>query len=235
MPPDFALWLTLISSNYPCLEHIFMVPACSSHWSSTVFGYKVVKHLHVTSWPHNELVKLTMLWTTGPRSRNGCKHSLHSEQFRKTHSEDYFYLQKTKSKCSLAIYVMCVTSRTALHTDTWGQLVLLTTTLNNKTCINTSRQVLEKTIFAINAIFTQDNNLSKTKIEGSMQKTNATCSKCKTNLIVWGQNPERKVTLNILGTSWQPVSIGRKFNSEQYLGGCQLEIFDLYGAPCNRR
>ena len=25
--------------------------------------------------------------------------------------------------------------------------------------------------------------------------------------IVWGQNPERKVTLNILGTSWQPVSI----------------------------
>ena len=26
MPPDLALWLTLISSNYPCLEHIFMVP-----------------------------------------------------------------------------------------------------------------------------------------------------------------------------------------------------------------
>ena len=31
----------------------------------SVFGYKVVKHL--TSWPLNELVKLTMLWTTGPR------------------------------------------------------------------------------------------------------------------------------------------------------------------------
>ena len=31
----------------------------------SVFGYnKVVKHL--TSWPLNELVKLTMLWTTGP-------------------------------------------------------------------------------------------------------------------------------------------------------------------------
>ena len=29
------------------------------------FGYKAVKHL--TSWPLNELVKLTMLWTTGPR------------------------------------------------------------------------------------------------------------------------------------------------------------------------
>ena len=25
MPPDLALWLTLISSNYPCLKHIFMV------------------------------------------------------------------------------------------------------------------------------------------------------------------------------------------------------------------
>ena len=30
-----------------------------------VFGYKVIKHLR--SWPLNELVKLTMLWTTGPR------------------------------------------------------------------------------------------------------------------------------------------------------------------------
>ena len=71
-----------------------------------------------------------------------------------------------------------------ISTDTWGQLALLTTTLNHKTCINTSRQVLEKTLFAINAIFTQDNNLSKTKVEGSLQKTNATCSKCKTNLIL---------------------------------------------------
>ena len=26
MPLDLALWFTLISSNYPCLEHIFMVP-----------------------------------------------------------------------------------------------------------------------------------------------------------------------------------------------------------------
>ena len=25
IPPHLALWLTLISSNYPCLEHIFMV------------------------------------------------------------------------------------------------------------------------------------------------------------------------------------------------------------------
>ena len=30
----------------------------------SVFGYKAAKHL--TSWPLNELVKLTMLWTTVP-------------------------------------------------------------------------------------------------------------------------------------------------------------------------
>ena len=79
------------------------------------------------------------------------------------------------------------------YTDTWGQLVLLTTTLNHKTCINTSRQVLEKTLFAINAIFTQD-NLSKTKVVGSQQKTNATCSKCKTNLILTYRHRSRRPT-----------------------------------------
>ena len=26
MPPDLALWLTFVSSNYPSLEHIFVVP-----------------------------------------------------------------------------------------------------------------------------------------------------------------------------------------------------------------
>ena len=26
MPPDLALWLALIISNFPCLEHILMVP-----------------------------------------------------------------------------------------------------------------------------------------------------------------------------------------------------------------
>ena len=62
-----------------------------------------------------------------------------------------------------------------LTKDTRGQLVLLTTILNHKTSINTSKQVLEKTLFAMNAIFTQDNNLSKPKVEGSLQKTNATC------------------------------------------------------------
>ena len=30
----------------------------------SVFGYKVIKHL--TTWPLNELVKLTLLWTMGP-------------------------------------------------------------------------------------------------------------------------------------------------------------------------
>ena len=34
----------------------------------SVFGYKFIKHL--TSWPLNQLVKLTALWTTGPRTVN---------------------------------------------------------------------------------------------------------------------------------------------------------------------
>ena len=41
----------------------------NTHFSAeniSVFGYKVV--IHLTSGPHNELVKLTMLSTTGPRS-----------------------------------------------------------------------------------------------------------------------------------------------------------------------
>ena len=82
--------------------------------------------------------------------------------------------------------------RAVRSTDTWGQLVLLTTTHNHKTCMNTSRQVLEKALFTINAIFTQDNNLSKTKVEGSVQKTNATYSKCKTNLMLTYLHRSRK-------------------------------------------
>ena len=35
----------------------------------TFFGYKVFKHL--MSWSLNELVKLTMLWTTGPWTSTG--------------------------------------------------------------------------------------------------------------------------------------------------------------------
>ena len=84
---------------------------------------------------------------------------------------------------SIELHFICICSLVE-HTDTWGQLVLLSTTLNHKTCINTTRQVLEKTLSAINAILTQDNNLSKTKVEGFLQKTNAMCSKCKTNLIL---------------------------------------------------
>ena len=52
----------------------------------------------------------------------------------------------------------------------------LTTTLNSITCINTFGHGLKKkTLFAINALFTKDNNLSKTKVGGSLQKTIATC------------------------------------------------------------
>ena len=91
-------------------------------------------------------------------------------------------IELSKDRFACQIFNCCQSDTNA--TDTWGQLVLLTTILNHKTCINTSRQVLEKTLFAINAIFTQDNNLSKTKVEGSLQKPNATCSKFKTNLIL---------------------------------------------------
>ena len=40
MPPDLTFLPTLIGSNYPCLELIFMEPACSSHWSSTAITSK---------------------------------------------------------------------------------------------------------------------------------------------------------------------------------------------------
>ena len=52
-------------------------------------------------------------------------------------------------------------------------------TLPHKTRFNTSGQGFKKTLFAINAIFTKDNNLSKTKVGGSLHKTNAACSKCE--------------------------------------------------------
>ena len=45
----------------------FLSKKCKMYFSTkniSVFGYKVVKYLR--SWPLNELVKLTMLWTTGP-------------------------------------------------------------------------------------------------------------------------------------------------------------------------
>ena len=39
MPPDMALCLNLISSNYPCLEHICMVPKVFGPLKSTVFSF----------------------------------------------------------------------------------------------------------------------------------------------------------------------------------------------------
>ena len=36
-----AQWVTLTSSNYPCLEHSFMVPKCLSHMSSVVLFISV--------------------------------------------------------------------------------------------------------------------------------------------------------------------------------------------------
>ena len=45
----------------------------------SVFGYKVVKHF--TSWPLNELVKLTMLWTTGPWSESALLAQTYLSQY----------------------------------------------------------------------------------------------------------------------------------------------------------
>ena len=40
LPPDLELWLTLIRSNYPCLEHNFIVPKVFEPFSFTVFCWK---------------------------------------------------------------------------------------------------------------------------------------------------------------------------------------------------
>ena len=62
-------------SNMPICQY-FLLKNVRRFWTAkaslifstkiSVFDYRVVKHL--TSWPLNEFVKLTMLWTTGPRS-----------------------------------------------------------------------------------------------------------------------------------------------------------------------
>ena len=49
--------------GYKVIKHLTSWPTSSTK-NISMFGYKVVKHL--TSWPLNELVKLRMLWTTGP-------------------------------------------------------------------------------------------------------------------------------------------------------------------------
>ena len=64
---------TLIST----IHHYFLLKKCEncksfSHFfikNISVFGYKIVKHL--ASWPLNELIKLTMLWTTVPWKSKG--------------------------------------------------------------------------------------------------------------------------------------------------------------------
>ena len=64
---------TLISNihQYFCWKNVrsFCSAKASLIFSArniSVFGYKMVKHL--MSWSLNELIKLTMLWTTGPRT-----------------------------------------------------------------------------------------------------------------------------------------------------------------------
>ena len=64
-------FLTYISQIFQYFGRKNLRSFCTAKTFS-VFGYKVVKHL--TSWPLNELFKLPMLWTTGPRyfRKNVC-------------------------------------------------------------------------------------------------------------------------------------------------------------------
>ena len=50
MHPDLALWLTLISSNYPCLEHIFMVRTIEVLLYKTIRGLSI-KYKQIKYWP----------------------------------------------------------------------------------------------------------------------------------------------------------------------------------------
>ena len=56
MLSDLALWLTLISSNYPFLEHIPWFQRCSSNWSSIVFRNRKSSHLlkSCRTWRHKQ-------------------------------------------------------------------------------------------------------------------------------------------------------------------------------------
>ena len=73
----------------------FAVQKLFSFFSTTnisITGYKVVKHL--TSWPLNELVKLTMLWTTWPwivRSSGSKKIHQRNENSRLAYSSLFMY------------------------------------------------------------------------------------------------------------------------------------------------
>ena len=73
MPLDLALWLTLISSNYPCPEHIWWFQRCSSDWSSSVqrSGGGVVDNT-LDYQSRDRMIDPPLLWSFGwdfkPRS-----------------------------------------------------------------------------------------------------------------------------------------------------------------------
>ena len=52
MPPDFALWLTLISSNYLCLKHIFMVPKVFEPLKIYIWLKRQRCRVRYLVWPH---------------------------------------------------------------------------------------------------------------------------------------------------------------------------------------
>ena len=51
LPPDLALWFTLISSNYPCLEHIFMIPKV---FEPLKFYCTLTPHCSTSFWRRNK-------------------------------------------------------------------------------------------------------------------------------------------------------------------------------------
>ena len=81
--PIFFCWKNVRSF---CTSLIFPTKNIS------VFGFKAVKHL--MSWPLNELIKLTMLWTTGPWTIFLIFAYEHHDPFMRTCSsngEPYYY------------------------------------------------------------------------------------------------------------------------------------------------
>ena len=80
MPPDLALWLTLISSKFPCLEHIFMVPTLFEplkfyciRWFWFIKGNSLAYYLMLSLWIKDVLGGLCLF--SGFFVKSGVKYS----------------------------------------------------------------------------------------------------------------------------------------------------------------
>ena len=108
---------TLISqiSRYFLLKKLQKLLSLFSTKNFSAFGYKIVKYL--TSWPLNELVKLMMLWTTGPK----CFRV--SALF--THAMDAFIWRSEKcEKLQVAHFVISLQIHNTSFTITYRWLIL---------------------------------------------------------------------------------------------------------------